>query len=390
MQRLFLPVGQGAFYCEKFSEEDFCGKVNVVYDCGSISGFQALKATIEWVFEKDDSIEAVFLSHLHEDHINGLPFLMKRCHVKRVYLPMMDMDDLALMRLAYGVQRQHKQSPYDDAQDDYYMARRFVEEVLRNPVETIRRIYREYSRTREAGVEVVSIPITNADGVGLSSQTTSREVFGDMVDGGSLQKWIYAPYNVRNELETARVKDRFIQSFGPDISPSRIAELIGDANSSDDTLDEIRKLYKGIKGGFNANSMALYSGAADFSLRQCSNVDKGVFERVISRIPAFTASGCLYTGDFIAAESKPYWDELKKAYCRFWPWIGCVQIPHHGAISNFNKDFLSMTAYNVISAGFGNMYRHPSNAVLSQYWSKQSFPFVVTQNPASMFSTTVK
>lgn len=38
MQRLFLPVGQGAFYCEKFSEEDFCGKVNVVYDCGSLSG----------------------------------------------------------------------------------------------------------------------------------------------------------------------------------------------------------------------------------------------------------------------------------------------------------------------------------------------------------------
>ena len=46
MQRLFIPVGQGAFYCEKFSEEDFCGKVNVVYDCGSTSGLSVLKAEI--------------------------------------------------------------------------------------------------------------------------------------------------------------------------------------------------------------------------------------------------------------------------------------------------------------------------------------------------------
>ena len=137
MQRLFLPVGQGAFYCEKFSEEDFCGKVNVVYDCGSLSGLSLLKAEIERVFDHGEIIDALFLSHLHEDHINGLPFLMKRCQVKRVYLPMVDTTDLALMRLAYVIRRHQKPLPYEN-EGEYIVSERFVLDALQNPVEAIR------------------------------------------------------------------------------------------------------------------------------------------------------------------------------------------------------------------------------------------------------------
>lgn len=232
MQRLFLPVGQGAFYCEKFSEEDFCGKVSVVYDCGSISGLQALKSMIEWAFEKDEAIDAVFLSHLHEDHINGLPLLMERCDVKRVYLPMMEVDDLALMRLLYGIQRHPKPSPYDDMQDEYYLAERFVEDVLREPVDAIRRCYNEHSRNYRPKIDVEAIPVGNADGVLDRARMTSRAVFDSKFGNGFLSKWIYAPFNIRNELDAEQVKQRFVQSFGCDISPSRIANLIGEADYS--------------------------------------------------------------------------------------------------------------------------------------------------------------
>lgn len=136
--------------------------------------------------------------------------------------------------------------------------------------------------------------------------------------------------------------------------------------------------------------MTLYSGAADSALRQYPDVDMGVFGQFKCIIPNYTESGSLYTGDFFAADSKPYWSELKSAYCRFWPNIGCVQVPHHGASYNFNGDLLKMNAYNVISVGFGNMYHHPSNDVLSRYRARQIVPFIVTQSPASIFSTTVK
>lgn len=35
MVRRFLPVGQGAFYCEQFDNPFDTARINVVYDCGS-------------------------------------------------------------------------------------------------------------------------------------------------------------------------------------------------------------------------------------------------------------------------------------------------------------------------------------------------------------------
>lgn len=61
MKRMFLPVGQGALHVERFSVGE----------------------------------------HLHEEHINGIPFLMERCHVKRVYLSLISPVVLALMRLDF-------------------------------------------------------------------------------------------------------------------------------------------------------------------------------------------------------------------------------------------------------------------------------------------------
>ena len=96
-----------------------------------------------------------------------------------------------------------------------------------------------------------------------------------------------------------------------------------------------------------------------------------------------------YTGDYIASDERCYWKQLKIAYGRLWGNIGCVQIPHHGSNGNFNDEFLTMSAYNVISAGFGNVYRHPSNAVLAKYRARHKFPFVVTQSQASGFGTVI-
>ena len=65
MIRSFLPVGQGAFYTEQFD----CG-VNVVYDCGSSTSRSAIEKQIACTFESREKIQAVFISHLHEDHIH--------------------------------------------------------------------------------------------------------------------------------------------------------------------------------------------------------------------------------------------------------------------------------------------------------------------------------
>ena len=67
MHRIFVPVGQGAFYLEKFEigEEKF----NIVYDCGTSTETVDIKSKIRSYFKKDEEIDYVFISHLHKDHI---------------------------------------------------------------------------------------------------------------------------------------------------------------------------------------------------------------------------------------------------------------------------------------------------------------------------------
>lgn len=382
MQRLFLPVGQGAFYCEKFSEKDFCGKVNVVYDCGSLSGLSLLKAEIERVFDHGEIIDALFLSHLHEDHINGLPFLMKRCQVKRVYLPMVDTTDLALMRLAYVIRRHQKPLSYEN-EGEYIVSEHFVLDALQNPVEAIRQY---------ADADVVALPIGMNNDLLRGVYGVADEIFRDKIGDDASQRWIYMPFNIRNDEEADKIRRRFTKLFDKNPSPQNVAEVIADVGRNrvgKGALSEIRDMYKGIRDGLNANSMALYSGSDNSSLTQSIDSSINDFPCLKHGVSHSTAAGCLYTGDYIASEERCYWKQLKMAYGRYWGNIGCVQIPHHGSNGNFNDEFLTMSAYNVISAGFGNMYRHPSNSVLAKYRAGHKFPFVVTQSQASGFGTVI-
>ena len=47
MIRSFLPVGQGAFYCEQFMDDLKREWVNVVYDCGSSTNVKLVEEQIK-------------------------------------------------------------------------------------------------------------------------------------------------------------------------------------------------------------------------------------------------------------------------------------------------------------------------------------------------------
>ena len=390
MKRKFLPVGQGAFFCERFSADE-CGiPINVVYDCGTVSGLSHLKKIVDQEFKKSDVIDALFISHLHEDHINGIPMLMARCRVKRVYLPLISPIDLALMRLDYETRNRPSMS-LDKLLlgDEMMLAEYFVRRMLEDPQNALVEVSRRYNRDTE-------VSQLNSFVVGVTPQTRqtqglddlSEPIFPSVEKGIRASKWRYKTFCIKNDVAVESVMWKFRETFTGDPTPERIAELVKEGCADKKIRKKIRGLYVDIKGGFNSHSLTMCSENIDSGCRQV--IDKGLCNgNMFSYVmPGDVASGCLYTGDFNASNIK-YWLQMKSAYKDNWKRIGCVQVPHHGSQYSFNDGILNKETYHVISAGLGNHHHHPSGRVLGKYQRSNIFPFVVTQDPRSMFCTDV-
>lgn len=78
LTRTIHPVGQGAFYSETFSDCNNRPVFTAVYDCGGKKDY--LKKEIETL----STVDILFISHFHSDHINGVQDLID---LKSVVVP---------------------------------------------------------------------------------------------------------------------------------------------------------------------------------------------------------------------------------------------------------------------------------------------------------------
>ena len=84
------PVGQGLFYSGNIKLE--C-KFNFVYDCGgnSININAVVNDYINQQHSKDIILDMLVISHFDDDHVNGIPKLLKEVSkVRKVFLPYND------------------------------------------------------------------------------------------------------------------------------------------------------------------------------------------------------------------------------------------------------------------------------------------------------------
>ena len=84
LTRTFYGIGQGAFYCETFENDN--KKLQVIYDCGSFNK-KELYSVIESDFLDHKCDTVLFISHFHKDHINGIPELIKKVQLKCIIFP---------------------------------------------------------------------------------------------------------------------------------------------------------------------------------------------------------------------------------------------------------------------------------------------------------------
>lgn len=378
MNRNFIPVGQGAFYLERF--EDGKEKINVIYDCGSEKNEDRVNEMIDRYFEEGEKIDALVISHLHEDHINGIPHLLKHCKVEKIYFPLILSKNKVLMSIDSEIRNR----------------KRFVTEFIKNPKKAIDnlQIPSEHKprliSIEEKIEEDINKNQNNETNENIPTIPSGTDLMKDIIGSSSLSEnaineWKYIPFNFKQDKRIEKLQDE-LKRRSIDIND---VENIW-KNGTDSEKAPIIEAYKKVPGGLNTNSMTLFSGTKKANSFQCISKAKKCLKTYSDKcFFAKQKAGCLYTGDY-EAEGNKKWEELKEAYKNYWEYIGCVQVPHHGSKHNFNEEFLKLKCIYVISAGTTNKYQHPNARVLKDFVMERILPFVVTENDDSEVSLSVK
>lgn len=363
MLRVFHPIGQGAFYTEFFNN------FTMVYDCGSSTDESLLKNEIKSTFEKGEKIDAVFISHLHTDHVNGLEFLLNYCNVRRLFLPLMsDIERIQLIihnSINFGINK-------------------FVEGLIFYPEETL----------SNSDTQLFFIPPVEGENLDdidklssmnfdeISEKRLKRNILDSNIKLKSrkTKNWIFLPFNFqdskRSQILQQELANRniFINSkddFEKNWSKPKCRKSIIDS-------------YKSVPGNFNTNSLTLYSGPEFGHRYDFSFINACVMVRICFSNHCFfpTDSGCLYFGDY-EAKGKNKWTKLHDRYHQYWPQIGTVQIPHHGSKHNYNRKINKKPMISIISAGNSNIHRHPHPSTIRDIVKDNGWPVIVNENAGS-------
>lgn len=420
IQRCFHPVGQGAFYTERFR----IGKqtINVVYDCGSATSLSDLKKIINNHFpkskEKEPEIEFLFISHFHHDHVCGLEHLLKLCRVKYVFVLLIHQDNVnVLLSLLNNF----------EAGGD-----KFVEAFILSPENTVR-LHGQKSDGFAPNVIFVP-PTTNEDGEQTDSpipfnpnefetRSTNQQsnAKGFVLPRGQhcftfpqsleveesksqiLHKWCFIPFNFEFKERSWEFRQKLIEARIPIETVDDVKKVWQDEKSRKnlkDAFDEVSNHKP------NDNTLSLYSGPCrsdnfpsglSFLISSNSLFPPTYFCRHLryccARFQHCGTSPCvpsnrlgaIYMGDFNPDQSGKTSSrvDFKKKYRQWEDCVEILQIPHHGSRDNFHEDFAQIGRYHVISAGIKNRYGHPHPTVIQKILNLGGCPLLVTESPNS-------
>lgn len=343
--RYIHPVGQGAFYTEQFFDDNSNRIATVVYDCGTSTNKAGIEREIRDTFKLGEEIDYLFISHFHNDHINGIEELKKQTHIKSVVIPLYnDFDRLMyLATIATEEERSfNKLAKLILNPEDY-----FNEKTNFNG--------QRGKRQEDEITEVIQIKPLGANTVSSSNGNQEIRESGTIITNSLYEdssqrsyKWEYVPFNIYHEEK----KELFQKEC-------QIRQLkINDINQFikiKANRDELKKIYKKLFGGksINESSMMVYSGLNDVDPEgnHCHNA-------------------CLYTGDAtfnaqLLNQMQQFWDTKIKNITMF-------QIPHHASKMSFDLGIIEILKqtqpYLVLftSCGNNNTYGHPSPYVITQ------------------------
>ena len=350
--RTIHPVGQGAFYTETLHRPGSNDDKHIVYDCGSLTSYKILEREILDYLPRGSTIDVLFISHFHSDHVNGIGFLSKIYKIKHVVLPQVDDYDW------------------------FYI----IENYLTNGEANVNLISDVRASIGDAGLVQVA-PNGGIEEVVSNNPTRIDEFGGGLIDGlrplaigeGDFALWHYIVVNplVKGDLDELK---KAIQEI--DFNDTKLT--IDDLHNPDilaAVRGDLQIVYSKVFKGGNEYSMCMLSELADRKqYGSCPWFNKGHyhywdFKRYVylhDGYPLCGRDGCLYCGD---ADFLHYntLDCLKQRLRGREDFVGLLQLPHHGSKENFSIDLLNWLENLLVTFacyGSPNRYKHPSTSVM--------------------------
>lgn len=383
LTRTALPVGQGAFYSESFTDVRANTIRHIVYDCGALDNnnimTQELPKEIDGLLAKGDHIDILFISHFDADHVNGVMQLAGRYKIDRIVLPEITKNLWYLYVIG--------------AYRDQYMAMAEFANFLssyQGQIIEVGAVSEEGNN--DFGGDDIDVTVTN----GHQFITSGKKIkFGN---NNSQLFWCYIPMNyAKSAVDLSKLKSNILKITLPDGSTMTEQDL-ADAGKVASVTPEIKHAFVDSKFTTNLTSLVVYSGPSlDIrNLVQNHPLDVKVAVRFVKPLYPWRhcswpiSLGYLYTGDAVMNDKRcnsvlGYIQPLNNN-------IGTLQIPHHGSAANFSaKTFESVFGLSLskifcfASFGTSNKHRHPSTKVLTDLALHGSKLWGVTEEKASQF-----
>lgn len=377
--RSFYPVGQGAFYGEYLPEYNF----NIVYDCGSKNKL-ALNRCINSYHYVNKDIDILFISHFHEDHINGVEDLLKKCKVKRIIMPYMDINQKMLYIGALS------------GNSSSISIANFILDPDNTAIKYGCKVT-YVNKTNFEGEDGREAPQIN-DPLELASKIASgtQILIPRVNETQKCQcKWVLVPSNIQIDINANKLADALSKS-GIDVKNFSINNF---------SIDSLKKVYKEVFGKrkLNDTSLLLYSGC-EYPLQTCYCYchfecemppfdDLGLLHHRYHYYhcldcPTYEIRrpGCLYMGDITL--SKENVKIIDKYYNRYYSNLSFVQVPHHGSRTSLNDSFWAQFPgrYAILSFGIPNHFCHPSTEVLNMLDNQDLCPLYISDRISSVES----
>ena len=313
----FNGVGQGLFYSGSICNNAF----NFVYDCGSMSSDKSvLKSAISALHNE---LDFVVISHLHDDHVNGLPEVFEKAHIKKIFLPYFNVK----------------------AYRDVFIASLISGDILPN-TPTFSILLRLYEVEIDINIYDEALSET-----GLARIKDVEKVFCEENRPFDHEKWQFRFYN-------RKIDDRFYKKLNDklqDILAGRtIEQYISEINGN---FKELREAYNKILNHTNMSSLLLMHWDPLNPIKKTLLTGDVKFDQDLEE--------CLH-------RDISHSDEI------------VLQVPHHGATTEWQSvpQYIDNRASDIIlSFGLKNTYHHPSIKKLMSYyndsvlWKKIKFVF---------------